>query len=318
MKLQSILKLSAVASGHGLSRVWIGEDITVPHDVFVSASAILLKFEKLHVGIGVTSPLLRNISTTARATASLSEIGNHQRFILGLGVGGLQDLKSLGITAANPQDMLRNAKALLNSTLEGETVTFTKGNFNLTRYHARYASEQEVPIFFGVRGPKLLHLAGEIGDGVILSGPKTYVKKAVSLVRDAIRKSERPARKFRFVLWVPTILVKKSTDLKLAKNTVAFVLADTPREVLELAGLRQENVNEIREVYQKRGIFRASRLISRNLLDEIAVHGDSRRILEEFEALSESGIDEFVFGPPYGVRPEEAVNELAEFWRGSS
>jgi hypothetical protein len=96
------------------------------------------------------------------------------------------------------------------------------------------------------------------------------------------------------------------------------VLADTPREVLELAGLRQENVNEIREVYQKRGIFRASRLISRNLLDEIAVHGDSRRILEEFEALSESGIDEFVFGPPYGVRPEEAVNELAEFWRGSS
>ena len=315
MKLEHILKLSAVAEKQGLSRMWIGDDISAPHDVFVSASAILLKFKKLHVGIGVTSPLVRNISTIARAAASLSEIGGHKRFTLGLGVGGLQDLRRLGINATNPRDMLRNATALLNAALKGETVMFIKGNFNLTRYRARYASEHEVPIFFGVRGPKLLSLAGEISDGVILSGPKTYVRKAVSLVHEAIRTSGRSAKNFRFVVWVPTVLVKRSGDLKLVKSTVAFVLADTPREVLELAGLRYDDINEIREVYQKRGIDGASRLITGSLLDEVAIYGDSPKILDEFEMLRESGIHEVVFGPPYGIRPEAAVNELAESWR---
>jgi 5,10-methylenetetrahydromethanopterin reductase len=315
MKMKRILKLSATAEKHGLNRVWIGEDILAPHDVFVSASAILLGFKELRVGIGVTSPLVRNISTIARATASLSEIDNQERITLGLGIGGLQDLRKLGIKANNPRDILRDATALLKAASEGETVTFTKGNFSLMRYHARYASEHETRIFFGVRGPQLLYLAGEVSDGVILSGPRTYLRKVVSLVREAIKKSERPERNFEFVVWVPTVLVKNSVDLKLVKNTVAFVLADTPRGVLELAGIRYDDVSKIREVYQKHGIARASKLITPSLLNEVAVHGDSRKILEEFNALEESGIQEVVFGPPYGRSPEAAANELVKSWR---
>ncbi len=318
MKTERILRLAAVAQKHGLNRVWIGEDTLALHDVFALASAILLKFKELHVGIGVTSPLVRNISTIARATASLSEIEGQERFTLGLGIGGLQDLRKLGIKTIHPKDTLRDATALLKATLKGESVTFTKGNFSFTTYRARYTSVHEAPIFFGVRGPKLLRLAGEISDGVILSGPRAYLEKAISIVRKTIKDSERPTRNFGFTVWVPTILVRNSVDLKLVKNAVAFVLVDTPRRVLELAGLRFDDINKIREVYQKHGIARAAKLITPSLLDEVAVHGDSDRILEEFGAFEKLGIDEVVFGPPYGAHSEAAVNELMRSWRGYS
>ena len=314
MRLEHILELSQVAERHDIKRVWIGEDITAPHDVFVSASTILLRFKKLHVGIGVTSPLVRNISTIARAAESLSEIGNYERFTLGLGVGGLQDLQRLGIKVVKPRDALRDATVLLRAMWKGKTLTFNKGNFQLRLYQARYASNREAPIFFGVRGPKLLRLAGEISDGVILSGPKTYVKKAVHLVREAIRESERPARNFKFVLWLPTVLVEKAADLKLVRNTVAYVLADTPRKVLELAGLEYEEVNEIREVYHKHGIVWASKLITPSVLEKVVIQGDQQQIVEEFKTFEKSGINEVVFGPPYGAHPQTAGNELAEFW----
>jgi len=313
MRLEHILELCQVTEKHDIKRVWIGEDIAAPHDVFVSASTVLLRFKKLHVGIGVTSPLVRNVSTIARAAESLSEIGDYERFTLGLGVGGLQDLQKLGIKVVKPRDVLRNATVLLRAMWKGKTLTFNKGDFQFRLYQARYASNHEAPIFYGVRGPILLGLAGEISDGVILSGPKTYVRKAVHLVREAIKRSERPARNFKFVLWVPTVLVEKAADLKLIKKTVAFVLADTPEEVLEQAGLCEE-VNEIREVYHKRGILRASKLITSHLLEEVAIHGEPRRVVEEFKAFEKSGINEVVFGPPYGAHPQTAANELAESW----
>lgn len=318
MPLKHIVKLSGVAEKHSVHRVWIGEDITMPHDVFVAASAILLRFNKLNVGIGITSPLVRNVSTIARAAASLSEVGDLNRFTIGLGVGGLQDLSRLGVKITNAQDTLRNAAALLKRMWEGETLSFNKESFRFRHYHPRYALGRQLSIFFGVRGPKLLRLAGEVGDGVILSGPKTYIKKAIHIVQEGIRKSERPARNFQFVLWVPTVLVEKLGDLTLVKNTIVFVLADTPREVLELAGLKSDEVNEIREVYQKHGIARASKLVTPILLEEFVIHGDSRQILENFEAFEKSGINEVVFGPPYGASPQTAVNKLAESWRRHS
>jgi alkanesulfonate monooxygenase SsuD/methylene tetrahydromethanopterin reductase-like flavin-dependent oxidoreductase (luciferase family) len=167
----------------------------------------------------------------------------------------------------------------------------------------------------GVRGPKLLKLAGKIADGVILSGPRTYLEKAIALVKEGMVESERARRNFRFVLWVPTILIDKETDLKLVKRTVAFVLADTPRKVLEMAELNYDKIREIKIVFQRHGLARASQLVSQEIIDEVAIFRTSRQISEAFAAFEKFGFHETVFGPPYGADPEKALVELAKTWR---
>ena len=313
-QLKQILALSKLADKLDLNCVWIGDDIAKPHDVFTVASIILLKYSKVHVGIGVTSPVIRNITTIARASSSLAEIGGKKRFRLGLGIGGLQDLKALGIAASNPERELYNAAVLLRKIWEGKTLSF-EDDFVLKHYYPRYALGDQIPIFLGVRGPKLLKLAGEIADGVILSGPRTYLEKAIALVSEDVVKSQRARRNFRFVLWVPTILIDEESDLKLVKRTVAFVLADTPRKVLEMAELDYDKIKEIKTVFQRHGLAEASQLVTQELIDEAAIFGTSIQICEAFMTFEKFGVHEVVFGPPYGVDPERALAELAQTWR---
>jgi 5,10-methylenetetrahydromethanopterin reductase len=267
------------------------------------------------VGIGITSPLIRNISSIARAVVTLTEIGGDDRFILGLGVGGLQDLAKLGLTVEKPSVLLRDAVNLLRRVWRGETVTYKGEHFQLEHYHARYGLGYQIPIYLGVRGPKLLELAGEIADGAILSGPKNYLTKAVDQVKKGMRRSEKPERAFKLVVWVPTMVTETKQDVNLVKKIVAIVLADTPTNVLEMAELDTEKVTGIKKAFQRFGVEKAARLVTEELIRETTIHGSSQQICDAFESLEDLGVDEVVFGPPYGANRERAMRQLAEAWR---
>ena len=314
MQLNQIRRLSALGDKLGLDGIWIGEDIAMPHDVFTIASIILLKHSKVHVGIGITSPFIRNITTIARAASSLVEISGKKQFRLGLGIGGLQDLEALEIVVRDPERQLRNATTLLRRMWEGNALSF-EDNYILEHYSPRYALGGQIPIFFGVRGPKLLKLAGEIADGIILSGPRTYLRKAISMVREGLDKSQRATKNFRFVMWVPTILVEQPSDLNLVRRTVALVLADTPRRVLEMSELDYDKIRKIKTVYQSHGIAKASQLVTQDLINEASVFGTSKEICEAFASFGKLGVHEAVFGPPFGADSKKALTELAELWR---
>jgi len=197
-------------------------------------------------------------------------------------------------------------------------LSFKEEGFVLAQYYTKHRLRHQIPIFFGVRGPKLLKLAGKTADGIILSGPKTYLKKAITIVKDGVEKSPRPTRNFRFVVWVPTILTETHRDLSLVKRTVAFVLADTPRKVLEMAELNHDDNEKIKNVYHRFGIAKASELVTNDLIEEVAMHGNSRQMCEAFESLERLGVQEAVFGPPYGVDPQSALIKLSHTWRRSS
>lgn len=315
MQQTKILGLSKVAQKTHIENVWVGDDIIGAHEAFTVVSSMLLKHKNINASIGVTSPLIRNISTIARASITLAQIGgDKRRFRLGLGIGGLQDLSKLGITLGNPVGILRDATTLVRKIWNNEAINFESEDFKFSHYHSSIKADH-VPIFFGVRGPKLLALAAEIAEGIILSGPKTYLKKAVSMVRNSITKSGRSLKDFTFVVWVPTMVTEKPSDLRLAKQTAAFVLCDTPRNVLEMGELDSAGVETLKKTYRRHGIGSAAKLVDEALLNEVAVHGDVRQICEDFQAFEKMRVQEVVFGPPYGAKPHVALAAVADEWR---
>lgn len=315
MQLNQILGLSKHAQKLGFKNVWLGEDISGRHDVFTVASIILLNQPGMNVGIGITSPLIRNITTIARATVGLAETAGNEHFRLGLGIGGLQDLSRLGITVRNPRNVMRGAVALLKRIWNGENVSFEGEGFVLRNYRARHLLLNHVPIFLGARGPKMLKLAGEIADGIILSGPKTYLGKAIKLVKGSIENSPHPERNFSFVVWIPTILTKKPSELDLVQKVAASVLVDTPRKVLEMAELDYGQIETILRVYRRNGLAKVAKLVGRDLIEEVAIHGNSKKVCQAFKLFEKMGVNEVVFGPPYGVNSQATLTELARAWR---
>jgi 5,10-methylenetetrahydromethanopterin reductase len=315
MPLHQIYDLTKAAEKANIRKVWIGDDLLGAHDVFTVASSLLLKHQAISLGIGVTSPLVRNITTIARASVALAQTGGDSRFRLGLGVGGLQDLQKLGIAVRSPTNVMRGASTLLHEIWKGKKVTFAAGGFRLSHYRSSAIVRQRVPIFLGVRGPKLLNLAGEIADGIVLSGPVTYLKKAIRLVRNSLEKNRRPIEGFNFVVWIPTMLVLKKSDLFSVKQTVAYVLSDTPRSVLEMAEIDLAKVTRMKKTFQRGGAAAAVRFIDEALLNETAVHGDAKRICKNLKAFERFGVQEVVFGPPYGADPLIALEQVADAWR---
>jgi alkanesulfonate monooxygenase SsuD/methylene tetrahydromethanopterin reductase-like flavin-dependent oxidoreductase (luciferase family) len=206
---------------------------------------------------------------------------------------------------------------LFKKIWKNQTVSFSSEGFVVEGYSTRHRLRSRVPLFFGVRGPTLLKLAGKIADGVIISGSKTYVRKAIRLVKDSVGKSPRPTRDFRIVIWAPTILIERQDDLNLVKRTVVFVLADTPSKVLEMADLNTDEVEKIKIAYQRRGIAKAAELVTEDLLEEAAIYGTSEEVCDGFRSFSKFGAHEVVFGPPYGVNPQRAMLKLAQTWSGS-
>ena len=231
MTLNWILNLNAMAEKEGAYGLWIGEDMDRGNNIFTSTALCLMETSTVKVGIDITTPLIRNISTIARATASLAELGGN-RFRLGLGIGGLQDLTKRNIAVKKPFSIISEAVSLLRKILSGETVSST-GMFQLNQYS--FPFNVNVPIYIGARGENMLKTAGKIADGVIISGPVEYVEKAISFVNEGRKTRMQICDDFQTVVWLPSVLTHSKDEMKLAKETVAVVIGDTPQKSFRIS-----------------------------------------------------------------------------------
>ena len=316
-KVEDVVWLCDIAEERGVQGLWIGDDIGGPNDIFTLTELSIMRTKTVNVGVGITSPLNHNISTIARAGTGLRELGG-QRFLLGLGVGGLSDLAKRGIKVDNPVDTMRESVELLRRIWSRERVT-SESVFKLDHYRLQWSPYTDIPLFLGVRGPKLLQLAGEISDGAIITGPLGYLKGAVTLLRSGMarRKGPRSEGRLEVVAWEPTIITRDDKDTALARETVAVVLSDMPQFALALPGANLGRVEEVRSTMVKFGRKRASELVTDDLIDAFSINGDAGAVCSKLRSLEKLGVTEVVFGPPYGRDMRSSVKALLDGWEAS-
>lgn len=302
--------MASTGERYGVRSIWVGDDIGGPHDVYSYTSLILSASSKLNVGIGVVSPFYYNISTIARSSATIVEL-HGERFRLGLGVGGLKTLEDRDMAPTRAVDGLRKAVEALKTVFKGETVSLDTFHFKLFDYSLW--DRFRIPIYLGVRDPKLLRLASRIADGAILSGPKPYLEEASKLFRDA-----KASRDFKLIGWLPTVVLdeKGSGVPSYATKVVATVATDTPNRVLEAGGIDVGKVERIRQGLSLKRWDRVIELIDEEFADLFLFYGSPSSLMSKFEEWARSNhVDEMVYGPPYGLNPEKSLKEVASTWR---
>jgi 5,10-methylenetetrahydromethanopterin reductase len=253
MQIKESLALSKAAEKAGYHRILVGEDI-FHREIFTYLSVLALNTKRIGLASGITSPFVRNglvIESSAKAVAELCK----GRFSLGLGVGGLPELEKL--IGKRPKNIIK--------TMEKDAMHLKES--------------LGIEIFMGVRGPRMLELAGKIADGVILSGPQGYVEKAVEIVDNA-----SSGRRVEKILWN------------------AFYLGENPKLVSNITSVMLESMPEFALQYMDRN----------KAVDELCIYGSKDRTDDQIAAYEEMGIDEFVIGPPYGENPVEAVWEMGK------
>ncbi|WP_094770339.1 LLM class flavin-dependent oxidoreductase [Microbacterium gorillae] len=165
---ERLIEFARAAEEAEIDTVWLWEDCFATSGVGLAA-AILAATTRLRVGIGLLPVPLRNVALTAMEIASLARM-YPGRFRPAIGHGVLSWMAQTGSRVASPLTLLREYGTALRRLLAGESVTVAGRYVSLEDVRLRWPPNEVPPLLLGAEGPKTLALAGEISDGIVVSG----------------------------------------------------------------------------------------------------------------------------------------------------
>jgi len=308
MKSSAATWIAENAKQLGADGIWIGEDIDRGQDIFVLTTATAMRATGIEIGTGIVPIATHNLLRLARAASTLQDLSGG-RFLLGLGLGGMQDLHDKGLALKKPVTLMRQTIESLRQLWSGAPVTVENELFHFKERVLEQRVGLQVPIFLGVRGAQMLNLAGEMADGVILSGPFGYIERAIETVNTAARNANR-ATIPRKVVWLPIVPTFDGANQEFARRVVALVVADTPETILMNLSISQEKLGRVKNAVAESGPTEGARYVDSEIQSIFSISGGREEIVDSFDRLGKSGADELVLGPPFSGEWRTAVADI--------
>ncbi len=296
----------------GFSNLWITDHFN-NRNVYVALTTAAIYTNKITLGPGVTNPYMVNPVFTAQAVATLNELAP-SRVVLGIGAGDKTTLASVGVEMYKPLTAIKEAVSIIRKMTSGENVVFKGEIFQIAGAKFFFKPKGRIPIYIGAQGPKMLALAGKIGDGVLINAchPKD-VNYAVNCVKEGILEIGKQFSELDVAAYTSFSIhedLKKAT--KAAVPVVAFIVAGSPSQVLERHEIDLRKAEEIREALKANDWSRAFGAVSSVMVEAFSVCGTPHMCIERISQLLKSGISQFVVGSPIGPKVEAAINLVSE------
>jgi 5,10-methylenetetrahydromethanopterin reductase len=176
--------LAQAADAAGLDELWVWEDCFKESGV-ASAAAALAWTERITVGLGLMPAPLRNVGLAAMEIATLDRLFPG-RFVAGVGHGVQIWMEQVGARVESPMTLLREYAEALRRLLDGERVSVKGRYIVLDDVALDWPPLTRPPLLVGGAGPKSLRLAGELGDGTLLSAALSddEVRAACALIAE--------------------------------------------------------------------------------------------------------------------------------------
>jgi 5,10-methylenetetrahydromethanopterin reductase len=284
--LREGMKLAQFAEKHGFEAVWQAESRLV-RDAIVPMAAYAAVTERIKVGSGVINNWTRNIGLLAATFLTLDDLAP-DRIVCGMGAWWDPLATNVGIERRKPLVAMRETVEVMRRLLAMENVTF-HGEFHhvqgieLDVVHGR-REPRHVPIMIGATGMKMMELAGEIADGVLLNYcvPPEYNDPALEHLKAGV---ERAGRKFddldRPQLVVCSVHQDKATALDGARGLLTQYLAQQPH-IAQASGVSDDVVKQIQSILgwpaTKEQIKEAMHFVPDELVQRITASGTPEEV----------------------------------------
>ncbi len=285
------------AEEKGFDAVWQAESRLV-RDAVVPMAAYAAVTEKIKVGSGVINNWTRNIGLLASTFLTLDDLAP-DRIICGIGAWWDPLAENVGINRRKPLTAMRETVEILRRLLNMENVTF-EGEFvqvksiELDVVHGR-REPRNVPIMIGATGPKMLQLAGEIADGVVLNYcvPVEYNDMAMENIELGAKKAGRSVEEIdRPQLVVCSVAEEQEEALDSSRELLTQYLAQQPH-IAKASGVSEEIVAEIQSILgwpaTHEQIQAAKHLVPDDLIHRITASGTPEEAKAKVDQYREHG-----------------------------
>ncbi len=284
----TVVELARRAEALGFRRVWVPDEGLATRDVIVTMTAIAAATESIRIGTGIVNPYSRHPALTAAAIASIDELSGGRVF-LGVGAGGSLTLTPLGIERPRPVAHVREAVEAARALFTGDTVDFEGETLQLTNALIDYA-RSDIEIWFAGRGPKMLHQAGAITDGVLL---EFLHKPSLGTFIDTVRGGAATTGN-QPTLCYATMVITDPARLEEVRPHMTYRLVDSPPAVKEALGITEADTAAIREAMAD-GLDEAAKLIPDEWVEPFVIMGSIDECAAELRSLAhQHGFGEFM------------------------
>ncbi len=291
---ESLASYARRAEAAGFDELWLWNDCFVP-GAFTSAAIALSATQQLKVGIGLLpapayNPLFAamDITTLARAFPG--------RILPGFGHGVGAWMAQIGVAPKSSLKALLETIMAVRQLLDGQSVTLHGSHVHLEQVQMLVMPESIPPLYMGAMREKSLRLAGQVGDGTILTSMSSpaYIHWALGHIRAGMAEARRT--RHRVVVYLD---VKVNPDGEAARAAVRRALAarlpwaDVHMNALGIA-------TEVEAFIRARNASDAARLLPDEWVDAFSAAGTPEQASGAIERWVETGVDSLIFQPLEG------------------
>ncbi|MCC7486353.1 MAG: LLM class flavin-dependent oxidoreductase [Burkholderiales bacterium] len=199
-----MLEISRAAEEAGADSLWFAQHMGF-RDALVWPAAAASVTRSIRLVPTAISPYLWPPLPVAMAMSTLAEFAG-PRIALAVSVGNVLNLAESGAQPVKPVRVMRDYVEQLRALWAGEPVRHEGEIHGLRGARMNFDRGGGCPLYLASTGPRILNLAGRIGDGVLLSGALTLescrrMLAAVGAGVAAAGRDARAVRKAGFILF---------------------------------------------------------------------------------------------------------------------
>jgi probable F420-dependent oxidoreductase len=284
------------AADLGYTSFWTAE--TTGPEAFTVLAAAGAAAPGLDLGTGVLALQLRTPMVVAMAGATLQALHPDRDILLGIGISSpVVTQRWHGVPYGDrPLARVREYVTLLRACLSGERVDFAGDFYQVKGFRLGVRLGERRPrIVVGALNPRMLRLAGELADGVLLNYlPASHVPWSVDRVREGGDAT--------VYAYVHAGVCERHEGVDNARRDLfSYAVVDSYARNFERAGFGDE-VAEVRARFAAGDRDGAVAAVNDRMVDAIDVMGDADTVHATMRSCVDAGVDVPVLMPlPWGA-----------------
>jgi 5,10-methylenetetrahydromethanopterin reductase len=204
--IDRMVALVGEAEAGGVDVCWVIDSQLAMRDGFTLLAVLARETERVRLGPGVTNLLTRHETVVASTLATLEHLAPG-RLLAGIGAGD-SAVFPIGLRPQGIDD-LRDGAVRLRALLSGSEVELDGSRIRLAA-----GAPPAPPVYLAASQPRMLALAGEVADGVIVMGPANpdAYRAQIGRIRDAAAVAGRRPEEVAIDLWVTMAVGNSAVD----------------------------------------------------------------------------------------------------------
>ena len=292
------IELATLAENAGWRGFWVAE--ATGADAVATASAVAARLESSRVGTAILPMQTRDPLLLAMAATSVGQIAPGG-FVLGLGTSTPLIIEDWHATpwGASPLQLTRECVDLVRRFLAGERVTTDAGRWHYRRAQLAARPSATTPVYLAALNDRMLELAGEIADGVILNFVTLAdVAHAKRRVAAGAARIGRDLSGFEFMVFFRATVTDDYEEVRerYQRELFTYVMAPVYQRMFAREGYG-DACQEIQALWRAGERQRALDSIPPALIRERTLVGTATDIRSRLHAYADAGVDSTITFP---------------------